>query len=144
MGKKVVKQKKNVNPKKIPKQASTIISYKTLHPSWCFSRSDDSSERWSIMQITKNELLELKNRLSSYERMTWAEIEGDENHFIPIGSMIKDAQDRAYDIKIYQDSLFSLRISGRKRLFGFIQEGVFFIIWYDRNHEVCISHKKHT
>ena len=42
------------------------------------------------------------------------------------------------------DAMYSLRIDGSKRLIGFLENGTFYILWYDQNHEVLKTrtHKK--
>lgn len=56
----------------------------------------------------------------------------------------KEAQNRLSEIKLYYDSLFSLRLTGTLRLFGYIENSIFYTIWYDPEHEVCPAPKKHT
>lgn len=42
------------------------------------------------------------------------------------------------------DQLFSLRLTVRKRVWGIKEGNIFWILWWDPEHEVCKSHKKHT
>ncbi|MEM9019318.1 MAG: hypothetical protein AAGC44_02045 [Planctomycetota bacterium] len=42
------------------------------------------------------------------------------------------------------DSLFSMRLSAKKRLFGVRKEPYFYVLWWDPDHKVCPSKKKHT
>ncbi|MDR3278612.1 MAG: hypothetical protein LBT12_07540 [Oscillospiraceae bacterium] len=93
------------------------------------------------------------SRLSSLERQTWGEIfqstagrkSNTRNHFIPVSAIVKDARERLIENNLDEyDELCSLSISGKERVWGVLSDGVFFIIWYDLNHEICPSEKKNT
>ncbi len=88
---------------------------------------------------------EILPKLINFESKPWAEIVGKNNHLIPVSNIIKKAQDRL--VKIERDrveELFSLRLDGKTRLYGIRDRATFKIIWFDFNHEICTSHKKHT
>lgn len=77
--------------------------------------------------------------------MTWAEIEGDKNHFMPVGKVSKDAKQRLREIGLDdRDTLFSFRLSGKQRLWGYREEAVLYILWWDPEHTVYPVAKKHT
>ena len=42
------------------------------------------------------------------------------------------------------EELYSLRLSGRSRVWGLKEAGIFWILWWDPNHEICPSYKKNT
>lgn len=67
------------------------------------------------------------------------------NHHVSVRDFIPEAQKRLAGIfnEEYQE-LYSLRLSGKERLWGIIEGGVFYIVWYDKHHEVCPSEKKNT
>lgn len=92
------------------------------------------------------EIGDVLKRFQSLESMTWAAIEaGAGSHFVELGDLCKDAQDRL--VAIGQDdagSLFSLRISGRQRVWGIREGQTLRVLWWDPKHEVCSSTKKHT
>ena len=52
--------------------------------------------------------------------------------------------DKSHELKIAEDTLFSLAPEGKLRLYGRLYDGVFDILWIDLEHEVCTSNKKHT
>ena len=122
-------------------------SYLKNRPAWAFSRYDEE-HKWGLdfKNLWWSEILP---KLKSYESQTWADIvaapkgrgEGSKSHFITIDKLIKEAQDRLLYLKIYEDELFSLRLSGVGRLWGIINNGIFYILWYDSNHEICPSNK---
>jgi len=130
--------------KKEPKTTENPESFYSKFPSWRFSKVDDEHEKWSFI---KNSVLINKaicDRLSGFEKQAWKNIIGKESHFISIGDLTKEAQDRIEFLGLQYDELFSLRINSRERMFGIIEDGVMFFLWYDEKHEICPSHKKHT
>lgn len=119
-------------------------SYFDWKPSWNFSKCDFEYEKWSLK---KSDIFsEVIPKLISFEQRKWSDIVSDKkhNHWINYEKLSKEAQNRLSEIKLYYDSLFSLRLTGMIRLFGYIENGIFYIIWYDYNHEVCPATKKHT
>jgi hypothetical protein len=92
-------------------------------------------------------LLEIRTKLSSFETMTWAEIfvaAKKQNHAVDVAKLcpmaVKELKREAPDI----DHLHSLRLSGRQRVWGILSEGVFHVLWWDPNHQVCPSLLDHT
>lgn len=86
-------------------------------------------------------------KIESFESMTWSEIKKNKksNHSIEVSKICHDAQNRL--IEIEQDDieeLFSLRIGGKKRIWGIRDGRVLKILWWDPNHTVCPSFKKYT
>ncbi|MDQ2731557.1 MAG: hypothetical protein M3Y56_07855, partial [Armatimonadota bacterium] len=67
------------------------------------------------------------------------------SHPVELGKLCKAAQDRLVEIR--QDdaaTLFSLRIGGQGRIWGVRDGPTLRILWWDPQHEVCPSLKKHT
>ena len=87
-------------------------------------------------------------KLQALEMKTWAIIandssgkskgKGTRNHHIAVHDLSKNARKRLKKIKLDDlDQLFSLRINGKKRLFGIVENHVMKLLWYDPRHEVC-------
>ena len=77
--------------------------------------------------------------------MTWGEVEGRGSHFVDVDNCSREAQKRLEEIKLDDlEQLFSLRIGGRKRIFGWRREAVLYVLWWDPDHKVCPSEMKHT
>jgi len=81
--------------------------------------------------------------------MTWNEIlitNKHQNHSsVSLDKLGKDALDRLRKIK--QDdveALVSLHLSGKERVWGIRQGEVLKVLWWDAEHLVCPSLKKHT
>jgi hypothetical protein len=135
---------KEVSSRKNPKAVIKPDSYYSKTPAWRFSRIDDGHDKWSFSKNDVFEDRDILKRLSDFEKQTWGEIIGSRNHFINIEDFIKEASDRALEIKLYYDRLFSLTIDGKGRIFGVLEDGVFSFVWYDKAHEICPNPKKHT
>jgi hypothetical protein len=85
-------------------------------------------------------------KLHNYETMTWSEVDGPSgSHSVEFGQLCKEARDRLAEIgKEHQEYLFSLRITGECRVWGVKDLAILRILWWDPNHAVCPSPKKHT
>ena len=84
-------------------------------------------------------------KMRQWDSMTWAELTGDDNHAIPIDRLSPEAQNRLIEIGQDDiDEIFSLRMTGRERLIGIRDRHVFRLLWWDPEHRVCPSQKKHT
>ena len=90
----------------------------------------------------------IREKLASFETMTWREILLDakkQNHNISVDKLIKEAQDRLFEIFSEKlDELTCLRLTGKGRVWGKIDEGVMDLLWWDAEHWICSSHKKNT
>lgn len=140
-----------VSSKKIPVENENAESYFTKHPVWRFMRCDNEHDSWSVQNNCdfNNNLM---NRLIDFEGLTWQEIisasggkkSGSNSHFIEVYKLSKSAQKRLEELNIFEDQLFSLRLTGKERLFGVLINGIFHILWYDNKHEICPVKKRNT
>lgn len=139
------------NTKKTPAYRENPEEYIKKNPVWAFSRCDMEHEKWSITNY--DFINEIFKKLVDYERMTWQEIQsasggrregnGTNSHFVNVAELSKEAQDRLMELKLYDiDQLFSLRLAAKIRLYGILENGVFYILWYDKEHEIYEMKKK--
>lgn len=117
------------------------------YPVWRFKRNDKIHDKWSIRHCCNfNE--DVMDKLQSFEGLTWYDIINtngiDAHHYVDASKLIKPAQQRLHELKIYDDQLFSLRLNGKTRLYGLLSDGIYSILWYDSNHEIYTSKKKNT
>ncbi len=145
------KKKIVYNSKNLPKataQKNRPESYDTLTPSWTFHYAVDSSKRWSLCQDNGESFVDkILPKLQTLERMTWQEIKSSQNHkshYISVEDICSEAVKELEAMGIYEDSIFSLRLTGENRLWGILSKGVLNIIWYDEKYEIYPYHKKHT
>jgi hypothetical protein len=102
---------------------------------------------WGWSQASSDEILRtIVPKLHNYESMTWAEIEGPSgSHAVDFDKLCSEAQARLGEIGRGQlDSLFSVRVTGEERVWGFKDVAILRVIWWDPGHSVCPSEKKHT
>ena len=115
------------------------------NPLWGF-RIVDLGGPWCWTELDGAGLGEVLARLRALESMTWDEIDGPTgSHHVATAKLSRDARNRLVEIR--QDdaeSLFSIRVTGERRVWGILDEHVLRMLWWDPRHEVCPSIKKHT
>lgn len=151
------KRKKVVKQKEVPKgkfiaQGGDPERYYTEYPAWTFVNADH--EMWAVSQdhIGTAIWTEILPRLTALETQTWNEIlvrDKKQNHSLNLNELNKVAQDRLSSRHIEAESLISLRLTGKHRLYGYMTGRVFNILWYDKDHGdndtcVCRSNLRHT
>lgn len=137
---------------KIPSNVFNPERYYRLNPSWNFKTADKENWAFTKENIGENIWDEIIPKLESFESQTWNDIlitAKKQNHSIHAEDLNKIAQKCLMDKHIEAESIISLRLSGTHRIYGFIVDSVFNILWYDNNHGdnndcVCKSTKKHT
>ena len=107
----------------------------------------DLNGPWGWLNLeSKSKVEDIINKLKNYERLSWGEIEkSNQNHLIPLDRISKEARERLGEMQLYDlDSLFSFRLSGKERIWGWRYLGLFYIIWWDPEHKVYPVSKRHT
>lgn len=150
------KKNKNIKHKNPPQSAKRVGQARAWHDSpfkWQLSRFDFYHEEWGLKAIKDCDVDELKGvleTLKSFETMKWSEICAPRNreryHYLEKAIFYSKAKKRLqsnYE-DVGTDSLFSMRLDARKRLIGIPEKGIFQVIWYDPDHSVYRSEKKHT
>ena len=82
----------------------------------------------------------------SFETMTWTDIlRGGNNHQIKVNQICLEAQKRLAEIRQDDiDDLYSFGLMGKPRLWGIRDGRIFKVLWWDPEHTICPSYKKHT
>ncbi len=142
-----LKSKYRHSTSKLPHQGPTTKPESLLEkrPSWRFRLMDMNGE-WSCQGLTKDCLLDIRDKLCQYEQKRWKDIDNRRSdHPIPVHRIPKEAQDRLLELSLDDyDELYRLRLGGAKRLWGIRDHECFYILWWDPKHTVCPSVKKHT
>jgi hypothetical protein len=131
----------------------TLKSFWGKSPLWSFKYCDFEYVKWCFAE--SDQIRGVLKKLKAYEHQTWGDIcqaLGKRNtlhHRVWATEMCTEAFKRIQELNLtklefYRDSLFSFHLEGKNRLWGIINEGVYFIIWYDPNHEVYPVSKKFT
>jgi hypothetical protein len=154
-----------VSTSKIPKAVEKVEGSFEKNPSWRFSIADTSHDKWSVLDAHEDVVYDtgdptgtkiahifsksidsvLIEGLKARENTTWGALltqnggrkGGTNSHNIPMAELAKEAQTRAEELGIVTDEFLSLRLDGKKRVFGILEGGVLDIVWFDRNHEIC-------
>lgn len=150
--KKVVIQRSHPIEEKKVGQDENPDQYYAYNPSWNFKSCD--AECWALTHdLVKSSFWnEILPHLQSLESQKWSNILIDakkQNHSIDVSELNKVACNRLEDLMIESESIISLRLTGKHRLYGYITRSVFNILWVDFDHGdnktcVCRSKKKHT
>ena len=121
--------------------------YEDFHPAWKLDLFDADGP-WGRGRFTTGQFWnEILPKLREYERRSWKEILADRSreHSTPTYKLTKQAQKRLRDIKLDDiDQLFRFRLSARQRLWGKRAGHIFQILWWDPEHEIYPTEKKHT
>lgn len=111
-------------------------SDRQTRPAWLFQRLDFQG-RWSWTMDAPT-LQRVLVRLAEFERMTFGELEGKQNHEIPRGRLCSDAQKRLNELELDEswDMVLSLRVTGRQRVWGLKSPEGVLLLWWDPDHTV--------
>lgn len=114
-----------------------------LFPSWRFSIVDkDGPFRWPINEPIELDILQ---KLRAFDSMEWSKIQGSDHHAIPLESLSPDAKERLVSIgRDDIDEVVSFHFNGKSRIFGIRDGHAVKLLWWDPEHAVCPSRKKHT
>ncbi len=114
------------------------------NPVWRFKHFDtDPQSPWSWTKLNSNgqELIKILEKLREFESMPWKDILGDKNHRLRQAAISNRAQQRLNQLGLSDeaDNICSLRIDSKKRVVGILRGSIFYLLWWDPNHEVCPS-----
>ncbi len=135
----------NPIPEKRPRVDPAIIDSLSQNPVWQIGALDLEGP-WGWHKIDSKLLYNtVIPKIKNFEKMRWNEILGPKNHEIKINELSKTAQKRLTVLNLDDfDSLVSLRLTGRKRIWGIKIENICKVLWWDPEHAVCPSKLKHT
>lgn len=148
-GKKQVKQRENVSGLKKPKQVEEPRSFLGMYPTWSFRLLDNDYDKWGFVHA-EDLYTEVISKLKEHEGHTWGDIiraaggrsHGTNSHYEDVSKLIPEAQKRWLELHLEEyDRVFSLRLTGKHRLYGILEDGIFCIVWYDQEHEIYAMDK---
>ena len=117
------------------------------NPSWRISKID-TVDPFGWQEIPREKLDEVRQKLAQFESMTWNEILIDsrkQNHSVEVWKLCREARARLEIIGLGDvETLVSLRLSAKERVWGVRQGAALLILWWDPNHLVCPSILKNT
>jgi len=112
---------------------------------WRFGTSD-SGGPFSCASLQPEECQRLWERLRAFEGMNAAQLQAAGSlHPVPQRSMSRAAKNRLREIKLDDvDGLHSFHVTAACRFWCMKHLNIFCLLWWDRNHEVYPTPKKHT
>lgn len=130
-----------IRTRKSPAYSGRFGGYLKQSPCWRLSAIDvDGPFGWRRLSSAEGE--RIWRRLAAYERLTWDEILGHHNHRNSVGGFSRAARDRLRELNLDDyEELVSLRVTGRNRIYGFLDENAYHILWWDPDHQVYPSQK---
>ncbi len=145
MKNKVPKEKTTPDFLKKPRMDSSLSGSISETPVW-MAGAVDLDGRWGWKKIGYSLFFDcILPKIQDFEKMRWSEILGKNSHEINVGQIIKPAQDRLRDLKMDDcDTLVSIRLTGKQRIWGIKIGKTFKILWWDPEHEIYPSKLKHT
>lgn len=80
----------------------------------------------------------LEKHLHRFETTEWIELQKQNScHPIPVEKIIDKAQRRLYEkCPPGIDSLFQIKVGGKRRVWGERKEDILYLIWYDPDHTI--------
>jgi hypothetical protein len=113
-------------------------------PSWR-THNVDLEGPWGWRDVPAELIFtEIVPKLHEYESMRWADFAGTRNHDVDTADLCDDARRRLAEVRPDLDSLFSIRLTGTKRVWAERSLTRLNVLWWDPKHEVCPSRKRHT
>jgi hypothetical protein len=135
------------NPQKVPRGGGKAESYDQEPFRWRTVKVDcDGPFGWGN---AAPDLLfrHIIPKLHEFETMYWHQLRGGTagHHECEVTGMCKEARDRLVRLGLDEyDTLFSLRLTGRQRVWGIRDRGILHLLWWDPDHAVYPSTKKNT
>ncbi len=114
---------------------------------WRFNEIDKGGD-WPPAMISAKELADLLHKMADFESMRIGEIfkPGSEHgKTYPVERLPAATRKRLEELERDDETeIARLRCGGAPRLYGFLREHVFHVIWWDPTHAVYPSKKKNT
>ncbi|WP_155988904.1 hypothetical protein [Nocardiopsis sp. CNT312] len=115
---------------------------------WRFEHVDHEGP-WGFARVSGQDLCDLLRKLRDFERMSVRELfhqsGGLAKSYDVEGLPNKHARERLEHLRLADQTRISrLRMSGPGRLYGFVDANVFHVVFWDPEHRIWPSRKKHT
>lgn len=143
-GKKTPRYAQSPQPEKKPK-FNDDAKVKGAPLSWRFSHHDKEGPFAWPKIYESGDLQQVVERLAAVEGLKEEDLGAAGSHPIELHKLCKDARDRLTHLSHDDlDTVFSLRVTGEKRVICIHHGNIMRVLWFDPDHQVCPSHKKHT
>lgn len=142
-------RKDRKNPKKFVSLSETKIPKLVPYTDSCLPEfragQMDMNGPWGWDKFDSSLLQEFLQKIFDSQKLTWQILRDNGSHLVQVDNLCTKAQKRLLELcKDDYEELFSLRVTGCKRIWGIKDGNILWLLWWDPNHEVCPSQKKHT
>lgn len=142
------KPRKVLSPqsKKIPRKLKDPSSDDTLNFSWRVHDSymdyDHPEFGWNKIEILFF-LQKIVQALQGYEGLTWYEVR-EKRHCHPWGidDIPKECFNRLEERQIDIEQLYQIALGERRRIIGYKDRRIFYLMWWDAEHKFCPTKAK--
>jgi len=150
---KQLKKCKATKDKNYVKESKPAISTDGEKIIWMFDKIDRSGNYAFDVNRKDFNHKEVLGKMVDYSGMTWREVKQQthddgksKHHFLSPDSLSKKAVERlrAKGLEEFSDDIFSFALQNKIRIVGIRNREKFHVLWYDPEHEICQSKKKHT
>lgn len=125
---------------KTPKKGFDENPYK-LKPAWRVGQME-MCDPYGWHELGVAALADIREKLKSFETMLLGDFVGPKksSHLVDVEQLSKAARDRLAELRLDDyEQLLSLRLTGRKRIWGILEHNVVILLWWDPEHQVCPS-----
>lgn len=123
---------------KVPASATTlkVESYDDMNVVISFRKVDHG--KWTLSCWKGKELTDLIKCFQKIEEMTWKQVYKHDG----LNYGVIEGLPKITHFKLSPDvSICEMRVCKVKRIFGYRDRNVFYIIWFDRDHSICPQNK---
>lgn len=115
------------------------------HVAFRFGRLDHDGP-WPLCGIETSAHRRVLETLGHIGASTFEELAGKNgNKGIPISNLGPKARRRLGELRLDDyEEVWEMRINGKERVWGLRDGSVMMLLWWDPNHQVCPSQKRHT
>lgn len=136
---------KEPTTKKVP-AAGPVPEWGNMKLAWRVSRLE-MVDPFGWHKVDETTVHEIRQKLGYFESMTVNQVfvvNKHHHHSVRADKLCPEARQRLADLRLEVEDLHSLRLSGPKRVWGFLTQNVLNLLWWDPEHQVCPSLKKGT
>ena len=152
MSKKMKQTKKN-NSLAVKTTIKNGVSYEGIKSAWVFDKIDRNGCFAFDINRDDFDYHEVLEKMISYANMTWGGLRRQthddgksKHHFLDADKLSKNAKERlvAMHLEEEADQIYSIALQNKLRIVGLRDKDRFHVLWYDPEHDIYPSTKKHT
>jgi hypothetical protein len=121
---------------------SSVPEWGKFKPAWQVSKLE-MCDPFGWHQLEKAKLEDIRTKLAQFESMTISEIfvaGRYQHHPIPVVKLESTARKRLDELNLPDvEQLHRLRLSNKERVWGILTQNVIQLLWWDPDHQVCLS-----